>query len=251
MKMKQSFPVKVCLLALFVLLLGAQSFAQKVTGVVVDELNTPIPGVNVVIKGTTNGVITNGDGSYSIIPADMRKDVISFSFIGFETKEIEINGQTVINVQLANSTLEIDEVVAIGYGTVKKRDLTGSVSSVKADDIAKTTSSNAMQSMQARVPGLDIQQSSGESGSGLKMNLRGNRSITASNNPLILVDGVEYGSTLDINSSDIESMEVLKDASSTAIYGTKGANGVVIITTKRGKAGKTKVNFNSFIINGY
>jgi TonB-linked SusC/RagA family outer membrane protein len=247
MKMKQSFPVKVCLLALFVLLLGAQSFAQKVTGVVVDELNTPIPGVNVVIKGTTNGVITNGDGSYSIIPADMQKDVISFSFIGFETKEIEINGQTVINVQLANSTLEIDEVVAIGYGTVKKRDLTGSVSSVKADDIAKTTSSNAMQSMQARVPGLDIQQSSGESGSGLKMNLRGNRSITASNNPLILVDGVEYGSTLDINSSDIESMEVLKDASSTAIYGTKGANGVVIITTKRGKAGKTKVNFNSFI----
>lgn len=247
MKMKQSFPVKVCLLALFVLLLGAQSFAQKVTGVVVDELNTPIPGVNVVIKGTTNGVITNGDGSYSITPADMRKDVISFSFIGFETKEIEINGQTVINVQLANSTLEIDEVVAIGYGTVKKRDLTGSVSSVKADDIAKTTSSNAMQSMQARVPGLDIQQSSGESGSGLKMNLRGKRSITAGNSPLILVDGVEYGSTLDINPSDIESMDVLKDVSSSAIYGTKGANGVIIITTKRGKAGKTKVNFNSFV----
>ena len=247
MKMKQSFLVKVCLLALFVVFTGAQSIAQRVTGVVVDETNSPIPGVNVVVKGTTNGVITNGDGSYSIQPGDPARDVLTFSFIGLETKEVNINGQTVINVQLTASTLEIDEVVAIGYGTVKKRDLTGSVSSVKADEIAKNSSSNAMQAMQARVPGLDVQQSSGESGSGVRMNLRGNRSITATNNPLILVDGVEYGSTLDINSSDIESMEVLKDASSTAIYGTKGANGVIIITTKRGKAGKTKVNFNSFV----
>lgn len=247
MKMKQRFLGKVCLLALVVIFSGAQLFAQKVTGVVVDESNTPIPGVNVVVKGTTNGIITNSDGSYSIVPANPAKDVLSFSFIGFESKEVKINSQTVINVQLTASTLEIEEVVAIGYGVVKKRDLTGSVSSIKADEISKTASSNAMQSMQARVPGLDIQQSSGESGAGLSMTLRGNRSITATNKPLILVDGVEYGSTLDINPSDIESMEVLKDASSSAIYGTKGANGVVIITTKRGKAGKTKVNFNSFV----
>lgn len=247
MKMKQRFLGKVCLLALVVIFSGAQLFAQKVTGVVVDESNTPIPGVNVVVKGTTNGIITNSDGSYSIVPANPAKDVLSFSFIGFESKEVKINSQTVINVQLTASTLEIEEVVAIGYGVVKKRDLTGSVSSIKAEEISKTASSNAMQSMQARVPGLDIQQSSGESGAGLSMTLRGNRSITATNKPLILVDGVEYGSTLDINPSDIESMEVLKDASSSAIYGTKGANGVVIITTKRGKAGKTKVNFNSFV----
>ena len=248
MKMKQSFPLKVCLFALFVICTGAQLFAQTITGVVVDESNTPIPGVNVVVKGTTNGVITNNDGSYSITPTDILKDVLSFSFIGFETKELKINGEKVINVQLTSSTLEIDEVVAIGYGVVRKRDLTGSVSSVKAIDIAKTTTSNAMQAMQGRIPGLDIQQSSGEAGAALNINLRGNRSITIkANNPLILVDGVEYGSTLDLNPTDIESMEVLKDASSTAIYGTKGANGVIIITTKRGSTGKTKVNFSSFV----
>jgi TonB-linked SusC/RagA family outer membrane protein len=247
MKMKQRFLGKVCLLALVVIFSGAQLFAQKVTGVVVDESNTPIPGVNVVVKGTTNGIITNSDGSYSIVPANPAKDVLSFSFIGFESKEVKINSQTVINVQLTASTLEIEEVVAIGYGVVKKRDLTGSVSSVKAEEISKTASSNAMQSMQARVPGLDIQQSSGESGAGLSMTLRGMRSLSAGNSPLILVDGVEYGSTLDINPSDIESMDVLKDVSSSAIYGTRGANGVIIITTKRGKAGKTKVNFNSFV----
>ena len=247
MKKKQSFLRKVCLLSLMVILAGSQLYAQKVTGVVVDESNTPIPGVNVVVKGTTNGTITSGDGSYSIVPGDMQKDVLTFSFIGLENKEVEIKGQKVINVQLLSSNLQIEEVVAIGYGVVKKRDLTGAVSSVKAEDIAKTTSSNAMQAMQARVPGLDIQQSNGQAGSSISINLRGNRSISASNSPLILVDGVEYGSTLDINPSDIESMEVLKDASSTAIYGTRGANGVILISTKHGKSGKTKVNFNSYL----
>ena len=128
-----------------------------------------------------------------------------------------------------------------------KRDLTGSVASIKAGEIGKVAASNAMQAMQAKVPGLDITQNSGEAGSGLSMTLRGNRSISASNSPLILVDGIEYGSTLDISPSDIESMEVLKDASSTAIYGTKGANGVIIITTKRGKAGKTRVEVNAYM----
>src|SRR5665648_197847 len=246
MKMNQSFLGKVCLLALFVIFSGAQLFAQKVTGVVIDESNTPIPGVNVVVKGTTNGVITSGDGSYSIVPGDIVKDVLSFSFIGLEPKEVEINGQQVINVQLQSSNLQLDEVVAVGYGVVKKRDLTGAVGSVNAEEIARTASSNAMQAMQAQIPGLDIQQSTGESGSGLNITLRGNRSLSASNSPLILVDGIEYGSTLDINSSDIESMDVLKDASSTAIYGTKGANGVILITTKRGKAGKTKISLNSY-----
>ena len=247
MKMKQSFPGKVCLLALFVICTGVQLFAQKVTGVVVDESNTPLPGVNVIVKGTTNGVITNNDGSYTITPANSLKDVLSFSFIGFESSEVKINGQKVINVQLKTSTLEVEEVVAIGYGVIKKRDLTGSVSSIKSDVIAKTSSSNAMQAMQGRVAGLDIQQSDGQAGAGLNINLRGSRSITATNSPLIMVDGVDYGSTLDLNPTDIESMEVLKDASSTAIYGTKGANGVIIITTKRGKVGKTKVNINSYL----
>jgi len=247
MKMKQSFRGKVCLLALFVICTGVQLFAQKVTGVVVDDSNTPIPGVTIVLKGSTTGTITSVDGNYSITANDVQKDVLTFSFVGFETKEVKINGQKVINVQLKTSTLEVEEVVAIGYGTIKKRDLTGSVSSVKADVISKTASSNAMQAMQGRVAGLNIQQLDGQAGAGLDIKLRGNRSITAANSPLILVDGVDYGSTLDLNPTDIESMEVLKDASSTAIYGTKGANGVIIITTKRGKVGKTKVSLNAYL----
>lgn len=245
--MMHSFCRKACLFSLFVIFTGAQLWAQQVTGIVTDETNQPIPGANVIVKGTTNGVITNADGSYAITPADAQKDVLHISFIGLDPQDISINGQRVINVQLKSGTLQIEEVVAVGYGVVKKKDLTGSVASVKADDIARTTSSNAMQAMQAQVPGLDIQQSNGQAGAGLSINLRGNRSISASNSPLILVDGIEYGSTLDINPSDIESMDVLKDASSTAIYGTKGANGVIIITTKRGKAGKTKVNLNAFV----
>ena len=160
---------------------------------------------------------------------------------------IKVGSQHAFAIKMESDNEVLDEVVVVGYGVVKKRDLTGSVSSVKAGDIQKTASSNAMQAMQAKVPGLDIQQSSGQAGSGININLRGNRSINADNSPLILVDGVEYGSTIDINPSDIESMEVLKDASSTAIYGTKGANGVIIISTKRGKAGKTKVNLNAYV----
>lgn len=219
---------------------------QTVKGKITDsQTGEALPGVNVVEKGTTNGTVTNVDGVYSIVvPVDA---VLSVSFIGYETQEIPVNGKSAIDVTMTIATTELDEVVAIGYGVVKKRDLTGAVSSVKSDDIATTTSSNAMQAMQARVPGLDVQQNSGQAGSSVYINLRGNRSINASNSPLILVDGIEYGSTLDINPTDIESMEILKDASSTAIYGTRGANGVILITTKHGKAGKTQVNFHSYV----
>lgn len=226
---------------------SAISQTIPVSGKVTDaQTGEGIPGATIAVKGTATGIVTNVDGTYQLNVPD-QNSVLVISFVGFSTQEIQVNGQSAIDVVLETSFSELDEIVAIGYGTIKKRDLTGSVSSLKAEDISKSTSSNAMQAMQARIPGLDIQQATGEAGSPLQINLRGNRSITATNSPLILVDGVEYGSTLDINASDIESMEVLKDASSTAIYGTKGANGVIIITTKRGKAGKTKVNFNSFL----
>src|SRR5690606_14672623 len=166
---------------------------------------------------------------------------------GYQTQEVPVNGNPNLSITLVSDSQLLDEVVVIGYGTQRRRDLTGAVSSINAEDIARTSSSNAMQAMQARVPGLDIQQSDGQAGAGVRLNLRGNRSISASNSPLILVDGIEYGSTLDINPSDIESMDILKDASSTAIYGTKGANGVIIITTKRGTPGKTKINLNAFV----
>lgn len=224
---------------------NAYAQSSAISGTVKDTQGQPLPGVNVTVKGTTQGTITDMDGNYNISGVDANATLV-FSFIGYNVQEIAVAGQTSINASLEEEAVDLDDVVVVGYGVVKKRDLIGSVSSIKSDDIQKTASSNAMQAMQAKIPGLDIQQSSGESGSSVSMNIRGKRSINASNNPLILVDGVEYGSTLDINPSDIESMEVLKDASSTAIYGTRGANGVIIITTKRGKAGKTNVNVNAF-----
>jgi TonB-linked SusC/RagA family outer membrane protein len=218
----------------------------SIKGKVTDPSGMPMPGVTVVVKGTTQGTITSGEGNYTIsgVPGNA---TLVFSFVGMGTQEIAVANQTTINVEMEEDAIGIEEVVAIGYGVVRKKDLTGSVSSVNAEEIARTSSSNVMQALQAQVPGLDIQQSDGQAGAGINLTLRGNRSISASNSPLILVDGIEYGSTLDINPSDIESMDVLKDASSTAIYGTKGANGVIIITTKRGKAGKTKINLNTYV----
>ncbi len=238
---------RMAIITLFLSIFCLSSFAQGhlVTGIVTDANNDPLIGVNVTVVDASRGTITDIDGRYSLsVPTNGR---LRFSFLGYLTQTVAVGNQTKINVKLAEDAKNLDEVVVIGYGTVKKRDLTGAVASVKADEIAKVSSSNAIQAMQAKVPGLDIQQSDGQSGAGVSMTLRGNRSISASNSPLILVDGVEYGSTLDISASDIESMEVLKDASSTAIYGTKGANGVIIITTKRGKAGKTQVNLNAYV----
>lgn len=232
-------------------LLGAMDPIQQisVSGTVKDETTgEPIPGVNIVVEGTTLGVITDIDGRFSLnVPS--ASSVLVFSYVGYVSQKVAINNQTSIEVSLTPDIKSLEEVVVVGYGVVKKRDLTGSVSSIKNNEITKVATNNAMQAMQGRVAGLDISRASGESGSGIKIDLRGNRSVNASNNPLILVDGVEYGSTLDLNASDIESMEVLKDASSTAIYGTRGANGVIIVTTKRGSASKDKyrVSVNSYV----
>jgi TonB-linked SusC/RagA family outer membrane protein len=245
MKKKQSFLRKVCLLSLMVILAGAQLFAQKVTGVVVDDSNTPLPGVTVVVKGTSNGLITAADGSYSIVPADMINDVLSFSFVGLETKEIKINGQKVINVQLKSSTLQIDEVVAIGYGTVKKRDVTGSVASVSGQQITAIPVANVAQALQGRLPGVSVTSQDGRPDASISIRVRGGGSISQSNDPLVLIDGVP-GNISDIPSEMVESIDVLKDASSTAIFGARGANGVILITTKRGKAGDVSVSYSGY-----
>ncbi len=247
---RNSFSFKPVLFIVLALLTFSVSWAQTktITGVVKDATGEPIIGASVVVKGTAIGTVTNLDGVYSLsVPAQAKS--LEFSFVGMEKKELPISG-LVINVTLNDESKALEELVVVGYGVVKKRDLTGSVASVKSSDIMKTSSSNAMQAMQARVPGLDITQSSGSAGAGVNITLRGNRSISAENSPLILVDGVEYGSTLDLNASDIESMEVLKDASSTAIYGTRGANGVIIITTKRGSKGSTphtRITYNGYV----
>ncbi len=246
MKKDESLLRRVMFLVIAISLHGiVMAQTKTITGVVKDASGEAIIGVSVVVKGTTIGTVSKLDGTFSIqAPADAK--ILVFTYIGTQRQEVPITGN-LIKVTMIDESKGLDELVVVGYGTVKRRDLTGSVASVKSGEIMKTSSSNAMQSMQGKVAGLDIQQSSGQAGAGISLTLRGNRSIRASNDPLILVDGVEYGSTLDINPTDIESMDVLKDASSTAIYGTKGANGVIIITTKRGKTGATKVSLNSYL----
>lgn len=231
--------------ALLLSLVCVIAFAQKtVTGTVKDANGEPMIGVSVVASNT-NGTVTDLDGKFTLQKVSPNA-VLKVSYIGYVTQQVKVGNQSQLNIVLKEDANNLDELVVIGYGVVRKRDLTGAVSQVKAADIKNVAAANAMQAMQAKIPGMDLQQSDGQAGSGVSINLRGARSMLASNDPLILVDGVAYGSTLDLNPSDIESMEVLKDASSTAIYGTRGANGVIIITTKRGKAGKTHVNFNFY-----
>ena len=224
------------------------AYAQKtITGTVKDASGEPMIGVSVVVDGTTIGGVTDFDGNFTIQNVS-EKAVLKISYIGFKEQKISVAGKNSFNVTMEEDAASLDEVVVVGYGTMKKKDLTGSVASVKTEDLAKVAGANALSAMQAKVPGVDLQQSGGgEAGAGVSMTLRGNRSLLAGNGPLVIVDGVEYGSTLDIPATDIESMDILKDAASTAIYGTKGANGVILITTKRGSAGKTKVNFNGYL----
>jgi len=218
--------------------IGAQ--AQKVVKGVVTSSTTgeTIPGVNVIIKNTTKGTTTDIDGKYvlEVLPTDK---VLAFSFIGFEPQEIEIGEKTIINIALKEATELLDEFVVIGYGTIRKSDLTGSVSSVKSDDIKKITSLNPTQALQGKATGVQITTTSGAPGAGLSVRVRG---VGTFNNsaPIYVVDGVILDDISFLSSADIQSMEVLKDASATAIYGSRGANGVILITTQRGVTGQSK-----------
>lgn len=204
-----------------------------------------LPGVAVVEKGTNNGTVTNAEGGYSLT-LNNPNGTLTVSFIGFATQEIAVDGKTTINVALVEEIDELQEVVVIGYGTIKKSNVTGSIVSVKTEELKQVPSTNVMESLQGKLPGVDITRSSGAAGAGVNVVVRGNRSLTASNKPLFIVDGIQYENIQDLNPNDIASMEVLKDAASTAIYGSRGANGVIIVTTKQGTSGKTRINFNSY-----
>ncbi|NDW13348.1 TonB-dependent receptor [Bacteroides sp. 214] len=218
---------------------------KTIRGKIVDELGEPLIGVSVYVKGTSIGSITNVDGEFSFsIPAGVK--TLEASYVGYTTQTITVGNNVNFNIQMKPDNLALEEVVVIGYGTVKKRDLTGAVSSVKNEDIVMRPGPNPMEALQGKVAGLDITRESGQAGAGVKMQLRGNRSFTADGNPLFLIDGLP-GDYETLNPNDIESIEVLKDASSTAIYGAAGSNGVVIITTKAGKAGKMSVDFNAYV----
>ena len=218
-----------------------------------------IPGVSVIEKGTSNGTITDVDGNYSLqVSADATHLV--YSFVGLKTVEREIGDRNTIDVEMEEDIIGLEEVVAIGYGTIKKSDLTGSVGSVKVEEIQKTPVTSLDQSLQGRVAGVQVVQVSAQPGGNTLFRVRGNSSIYAGNEPLYVVDGMIINSSENmtwlsapsinalssLNPNDIESIEILKDASATAIYGARGANGVVLITTKRGRAGEDRVSFQSY-----
>ncbi|WP_268225318.1 SusC/RagA family TonB-linked outer membrane protein [Sinomicrobium oceani] len=242
-----------------------QSIAQyQITGIVTDSNGEPLGGVNIVISGKGQGTISDFDGTYTITAAS--QDSLTFSFIGFKTVKIPVNRQSSIDVQLQEDVTTLNEVtVNAGYYTVSEKERTGSISRITSKDIEKQPVSNPLAAMQGRMSGVDIRQSTGVPGGGFSVQIRGRNSIAAGNDPLYIVDGVPYASESlgdtqtstiipgttsplnGINPADIESIEILKDADATAIYGSRGANGVVLITTKRGRGGKARLNlhFNS------
>ncbi len=224
-----------------------------ISGSVTDDRGEPLIGASVIVKGTANGVSTDFAGRFVIQIAGTQNVTLVVKYIGFKQQEISAKpGQTGIRVALLSDAAALNEVVVIGYGTVKKRDLTGSVASVRSEDIVRIPTHNAMEAIQGRVPGADITRSSGDPGAGSTIVIRGNKSITTRdkladrNGPLYIIDGFQGGDINTINPNDIASIDVLKDASSTAIYGAQGANGVIIVTTKKGAEGKVKVSYNGY-----
>ena len=254
------------IIAFAILLLPLTIFAQSKTiiGVVNDDQGLPLPGVTIQVRGADNlGAVTNFDGEFSITIQAAKKQVLVFSYVGFQTIELDVTEMTTVNLSMEIDTAELDEVVVIGYGTVLKKDVTGSISSVKIDENIANQTTGIDQLLQGRAAGVQVSQNSSALGSGVSVRIRGANSLRGNNEPLYVVDGIIIASAGEdvihaggigndgqetqngltgINPRDIESIEVLKDASATAIYGSRGANGVVLITTKKGEKGNIKIN---------
>jgi len=240
---------------------------RTISGKVTDEKGDAVPGVNVRLKNTSKGVATNANGIFSISIPEKGASTLIFSFVGFETQEINVGNQVQLAVKLLPSQETLNEVVVIGYGSVKKKDLTGAVGTISAKEITRGNPTNATQALQGQVPGVVVTKMSNKPGQLWSIAIRGENTITANPNadgavnltlvssnpqnmntePLVVIDGVIGGKLQDINPADIQTIDILKDASSTAIYGSRGANGVVIITSKRGSTGKPRVTFDSYL----
>jgi len=217
---------------------------RTVRGVVKDTYGEPVIGANVMVKGTNIGSATDMNGSYSIT-APSSATTLHVSYIGLRETEVPITGN-VVNITMEEDVSSLDEVVVIGYGTMKKRDLTGSVSSVNAEIISAVPVASAVEAITGKMAGVQVMTTEGSPDAEMRIRVRGGGSITQSNDPLFIVDGFPVSTISDIPPTDIESIDVLKDASSTAIYGSRGANGVVIVTTKSGQAGKLKLSYNAY-----
>lgn len=224
---------------------GEASFQQTITGSVTSSDGVPLPGVTILVQGTSNGAVTDFEGTFSLeAPSNA---ILEFSYIGFKTTTIAVDGRSTINVTLEEDLAQLDEVVVVGYGTQKRSDVTGSVSSVPEGRLENLPITNVTQAIQGTTAGLNITEGSSVPGSTGSIQIRGVNSINANTSPFIVVDGTPfYGSMNDINTRDIKSIEILKDASAVAIYGTRGSNGVILITTKRGVSGKPSINYSVY-----
>ncbi|NOS92937.1 MAG: TonB-dependent receptor plug domain-containing protein, partial [Cyclobacteriaceae bacterium] len=229
--------------------LAAQD-SQNVSGVVKDKGNgDPLPGVNIVVKGTSNGTITDADGKFTI-GISSPNDLLVFSFIGYKKAEIAASSSTNLTIELEADVTALEEIIVVGYGEQKKSVVTGSISKVSSEALANIPNGRIETALQGRVSGVTIAQNSGQPGSSSTIRIRGVTTFgDAGNNPLWVVDGipVDAGGIGYLNQADIESIEVLKDATSAAIYGTRAATGVILVTTKKGKAGKFTIDYNGFV----
>ncbi|NNF20192.1 MAG: TonB-dependent receptor plug domain-containing protein, partial [Flavobacteriaceae bacterium] len=233
--------LKFLMLTSLILIAGTVS-AQSISGTVSDA-SGPLPGANVIEKGTTNGTQTDFDGNYQL-NLNNPDAVIIFSYIGFKQKEEAVNGRSVINITLEEDASQLDEVVVTGYGTQSKRDVTGSVAIVDSEDLLAVPATTFAQQLQGRAAGIGIVNDATPGGEAT-VRIRGFGTI-GNNNPLYIIDGVPSESQSNLNPNDIESLQVLKDASAASIYGSRAANGVIIITTKKGKMGKPTISYNTF-----
>ena len=224
-----------------------EDFQITVTGTILDEAGIPLPGASVIIKGTQTGSVADFDGNYSIdAPSN---STLVFSYVGYAKSEVSVDGRSTINVQLNPDASMLDEVVLVGYGTQKKGEVTGAIETVTAEQLSIVQVSSSIDAIKGQIAGVDVQSTGGRPGQTPTVRIRGRRSISASNDPLYVVDGIPLidgpNSMADINPDDIASMQVLKDAAATAVYGSRGANGVILVSTNRGKVGKTKITYSS------
>ena len=234
---------RIALVMFFILIGGSIVSAQTIKGNVKDSTGEPIIGATVQEKGGQGGAVTDLDGNFTLNLTGSKHLVISY--IGMKTKTVNAAGKTTINVVLEDDATSLNDVVVIGYGTVRKKDLTGSVASVSSKELANVPVSTAAEAMQGKMAGVNVMTTEGSPDAEITIRVRGGGSLSQDNSPLYIVDGFPVSSISDIAPSDIETIDVLKDASSTAIYGARGANGVIIITTKNGSEGKVQVNFNA------
>jgi TonB-linked SusC/RagA family outer membrane protein len=240
---------KIVLFLITLMSVSLASWAQtrKLSGTVLSESGSALAGASISIKGGTGGTVTDNDGKFSLNIPSTGKVVVVVNSIGYATQEIAVGDQSTLSIKMVSESTKMEDVVVVGYGSVRKKDLTGAVGSLAPRDIVRTNPSNVTQALQGQVTGVVVTKTSNKPGQGFQIDIRGQNTITGATEPLVVIDGVIGARLRDINPQDIQSIDILKDASSTAIYGARGANGVIIITSKKGIAGKPKVTFDTYL----